>query len=114
MCLALHPLLKECYQVKFQFKHRLAVLCLMALSSTVTIIVYNQSIHAIHTMQNRVQMHMSFTVEVTDVICKWYDCHPITIQNVAVAMSDARQDASFLINNLKVPNFKSILIVYSN
>ena len=59
-------------------------------------------------------MHMSLTPKVTHVICKRCDCHPITIQDVAAAVTAAGQDASFLINNLGAPYRNSIPVVYSN
>ena len=59
-------------------------------------------------------MHMSLTPEVTHVICKCCDCHPITIQDVVAAVTAARQDALLLINNLRAPYHNSIPIVYSN
>ena len=46
--------------------------------------IYNQSVHAIHAIQNGAQMHMSLTTKVTHVICECCDCHPITIQDVVV------------------------------
>ena len=76
--------------------------------------IYNQSIHAIHAMQNGAQMHMSLTPEVTHVICERCDYHSITIQHVVVVVTIAGQDASFLINNLRAPYPNSIPIVYSN
>ena len=51
--------------------------------------IYHQFVHAIHVMQNGAQMHMSLTPEVTHVICKRCDCHPITIQDVAAIVSAA-------------------------
>ena len=59
-------------------------------------------------------MHMSITSEVTHVIYKRFDCHPITIQDVAATITTARQDALLLINNLGAPYSNSIPIVYSN
>ena len=59
-------------------------------------------------------MHMSLTLEVTHVICKRCDCHPITIEDVTVVVTAAREDASLLINNLGAPYPNSIPIVYSN
>ena len=59
-------------------------------------------------------MHMSLTLKVTHVICVHCDCHPITIQDVAVAVTTAGQDASLLINNLGAPYHNSIPIVHSN
>ena len=76
--------------------------------------IYHQSVHAIHAIQNRVQMYMSLTPEVTHVICEHCDCHPITIQDVDVAVIAAGQDASLLVNNLGAPYPNSIPIVYSN
>ena len=55
-------------------------------------------------------MHMSVTREVTHVICKYCDYHPITIQDVAVVVTAAGQDVSLIIN-LKVPYSNSIPIV---
>ena len=47
-------------------------------------------------------MHMSLIAEVTHVICEHCDCHPITIQDVATAVTVVGQDSSLLIiiNNL--------------
>ena len=78
------------------------------------ITIYNQFVHAIHTMKKGVQMHMFLIPEVTHVIYKRCNCHPITIQDVAVTVTTAGQDASFLINNLGAPCSNSIPIVYSN
>ena len=78
------------------------------------VIIYYQSVHAIYAMQNGAQMHMSLTPKVTHVICKRYDCHPITIEDVAAIVTTAGQDASLLINNLGAPHHNSIPVVYSN
>ena len=59
-------------------------------------------------------MHMSLIPEVTHVVCEHHDCHPITIEDVNVAMTAAGGDASLLINNLGAPYSNSIPIVYSN
>ena len=59
-------------------------------------------------------MHLSLTPEITHMICERCDCHPITIQDVAVVVSVARQDALLFINNLGAPYPNSIPIVYSN
>ena len=59
-------------------------------------------------------MHMSLTPEVTHVICERCDYHPITIEDVTVAVTTARGDASLLINNLGAPYPNSIPVVYSN
>ena len=59
-------------------------------------------------------MHMSLTPEVTHVICERCDCHPITIEDVTVAVTAAGGDASLLVNNLGAPYPNSILVVYSN
>ena len=59
-------------------------------------------------------MHMFLTLEVTHVICKRCDCHPITIEDVTAAVTVAGQDASLLVNNLGAPYPNSILVVYSN
>ena len=59
-------------------------------------------------------MHMSLTPKVTHVICERCDCHPITIQDVAVVVTATGQDTSLLINNLRAPYRHSILVVYSN
>ena len=59
-------------------------------------------------------MHMSLTPEATHVICKRCGCHPITIQDVTITVTVARQDASLLVNNLEAPYSNSIPIVYSN
>ena len=76
--------------------------------------IYNQFVHTIHAMQNGAQMHIFLTVEVMHVICERCDCHPITIQDVAVVVTTARQDASLLVNNLGARYSNSIPIVYSN
>ena len=76
--------------------------------------VYNQFVHIIHAMQNKVQLHMSLTAKVTHVICKRCDCHPITIQDVVAAVTVARQDVLLLINNLRARHSNSIPIIYSN
>ena len=78
------------------------------------ITVYNQSIHAIHAMQNGGQMHMSLIAEVTHVICERCDCHPITIQDVAAIVTAVGQDALLLVNNLRARHSNSIPIIYSN
>ena len=59
-------------------------------------------------------MHMSLTSEVTHVICERCDCHPITIEDVTVAVTAPKGDASFLVNNLEAPYPNSIPVVYSN
>ena len=59
-------------------------------------------------------MHMSLTPEVTHVICKRCDCHPITIQDVTAAVTAVGQDALLLVNNLGEPYRNSIPIAYSN
>ena len=59
-------------------------------------------------------MHMSLTPKVIHVICECCDCHPITIEDVIVAVIAAGGDASLLINNLGTPYPNSIPVVYSN
>ena len=59
-------------------------------------------------------MHMSLTPEVTHVICERCDCHPITIQDVAIVVTATRQDASLFINNVGALYPNSIPIIYSN
>ena len=59
-------------------------------------------------------MHMSLTPEVIHVICERCDCYPITIEDVTAALTAVGEDASLLVNNLKVPYPISIPIVYSN
>ena len=59
-------------------------------------------------------MHVSLTPKVIHVICERCDCHPITIQDVAAVVTEARQDALLLVNNLEAPYPNSIPIVYSN
>ena len=76
--------------------------------------IYHQSVHAIHAIQNRAQMHMSLTPEVTHMIYERCDCHPITIEDVIAVVTAAGQDALLLINNLVAPYPNSIPIVYSN
>ena len=59
-------------------------------------------------------MHFSLTPEVTHVICERCDCHAITIEDVTIAVTAARGDASLLVNNLRAPYPNSIPVVYSN
>ena len=59
-------------------------------------------------------MHMSLTPEVIHVISERCDCHPITIQDMAVAVIATGQDVLLLINNLEAPYGNSIPVVYSN
>ena len=59
-------------------------------------------------------MHMSLIPEVTHMICKRCDCHPITVQDVTTVVTVVGQDASLLVNNLEAPYSNSISIVYSN
>ena len=59
-------------------------------------------------------MHMSLTPEVIHVICERCDCHPITIEDVTIAVTAAGGDALLFINNLEAPYPNSIPIVYSN
>ena len=59
-------------------------------------------------------MHLSLTPEVTHVICKRCDYHAITIEDVIVAVTAVRGDASLLVNNLGASYPNSIPVVYSN
>ena len=58
-------------------------------------------------------MHMSLIAEVTHIMCIRYNCHPITIKDVATSLNVARHDVSLLINSLALPCSHSILIFYS-
>ena len=85
--------------MNFQFMHVLAVFGLQALFSiaTVTMPIMLLSTTTLYmlSIQNEAQMHMSFTAEVTHVICKHSDCHPITIQAVVVVVTTVGQNALF-------------------
>ena len=44
--------------------------------------VFQQTVAAVHAMQNGAQMRMTFDEEVTHVICYHCECHPTTVGDV--------------------------------
>ena len=76
-------------------------------------IVSHQTVVVVHAMQNGAQMHMTFDIEVTHIICYSCECHPIIVEDVVKSLYAGGYNTLLLIKNIAWLYSNSIPIVYS-